>query len=243
MNTTLIKWDGTRVLYPNYKMNTDMITNITRSNNKGETFSVNVDLGTSLEVFAQVEASLRPYVEASPDINAFAVSPGNGGNPLKFTLTVWFEYTFNSESSFVDLLQLCGLSSPSSVTPALRFCKCFSAVRYNATTCLTQCHASNMFLTHPFNTKLAFVPCILGTALIFRFLSFGFLSFSFLSFSFSSFYHRHLLSLLIMITMTVIAIIRPATVIVKLLNVLLQALRLTGVYEFNSISFAVNTCL
>ena len=34
MNTTLIKWDGSRVLYPNYKMNTDMITNITRSNNK-----------------------------------------------------------------------------------------------------------------------------------------------------------------------------------------------------------------
>ena len=34
LNTTLIRWDGSRVLYPNYKMNTDMITNITRSNNK-----------------------------------------------------------------------------------------------------------------------------------------------------------------------------------------------------------------
>ena len=60
-------------------------------------FSVNVDLGTSLEVFAQIEGLLKPFVEASPDIGAFAVSPGNGGNPLKFTLTVWFEYTFNSE--------------------------------------------------------------------------------------------------------------------------------------------------
>ena len=97
LNTTLIKWDGSRVLYPNYKMNTDMIINITRSNNKGEVFSVNVDLCTSLEVFAQIEAVLKPHVEASADINAFAVSPGNGGNPLKFTMNVWWEYTFNSK--------------------------------------------------------------------------------------------------------------------------------------------------
>ncbi len=97
LNTTLIKWDGSRVLYPNYKMNTDMITNITRSNNKGEVFSVNVDFSTSLEVFAQIEALIKIHSEASPDINAIAVSPGNGGNPLKFTMNIWWEYTFNSK--------------------------------------------------------------------------------------------------------------------------------------------------
>jgi len=97
LNTTLIKWDGSRVLYPNYKMNTDMITNITRSNNKGEVFSVNVDFSTSLEVFAQIEALIKVHSEASPDINAIAVSPGNGGNPLKFTMNIWWEYTFNSK--------------------------------------------------------------------------------------------------------------------------------------------------
>ncbi len=97
LNTTLIKWDGSRVLYPNYKMNTDMITNITRSNNKGEVFSVNVDFSTSLEVFAQIEALIKVHSEASPDINAIAVSPGNAGNPLKFTMNIWWEYTFNSK--------------------------------------------------------------------------------------------------------------------------------------------------
>ncbi|KAA6420817.1 MAG: small conductance mechanosensitive ion channel family [Trebouxia sp. A1-2] len=96
LNTTLIKWDGSRVLYPNYKMNTDMITNITRSNNKGEVFSVNVDFSTSLEVFAQIEALIKIHSDASPDINAIAVSPGNGGNPLKFTMNIWWEYTFNT---------------------------------------------------------------------------------------------------------------------------------------------------
>ena len=98
LNTTLIKWDGSRVLYPNYKMNTDMIVNVTRSNNKGELFTVNVDLGTSLSVFEEIEKLIKLHSEPSPDINAIAVSPGNGGNPLKFTLVVWWEYSFNSES-------------------------------------------------------------------------------------------------------------------------------------------------
>ena len=104
LNTTLIKWDGSRVLYPNYKMNTDMITNITRSNNKGEVFSVNVDFSTSLEVFAQIEALIKIHSDASPDINAIAVSPGNAGNPLKFTMNIWWEYTFNSKSPCCVLL-------------------------------------------------------------------------------------------------------------------------------------------
>ena len=100
LNTTLIKWDGSRVLYPNYKMNTDMIVNVTRSNNKGELFTVNVDLGTSLSVFEEIEKLIKLHSEPSPDINAIAVSPGNSGNPLKFTLVVWWEYSFNSEPLF-----------------------------------------------------------------------------------------------------------------------------------------------
>lgn len=97
LNTTLIKWDGSRVLYPNYKMNTDMIVNITRSNNKGELFTCLIDIGTPLSVFEEVARLVMLHSEPSPDINAIAVSPGNGGNPLKFTLVVWWEYTFNSK--------------------------------------------------------------------------------------------------------------------------------------------------
>ncbi len=40
LNTTLMKWDGSCVLYPNAKMDTDMVLNINRSENKGEVFSV-----------------------------------------------------------------------------------------------------------------------------------------------------------------------------------------------------------
>lgn len=101
LNTTLIKWDGSRVLYPNYKMNTDMITNITRSYNKGEIFAVLVDMGTPLSVYEEVEKHIKLWSEPCPDINAVAVVPGNGGNPLKFTLTVWWEYTFNSKHSTI----------------------------------------------------------------------------------------------------------------------------------------------
>ena len=81
-------------------MNTDMIVNVTRSNNKGELFTVNVDLGTSLSVFEEIEKLIKLHSEPSPDINAIAVSPGNSGNPLKFTLVVWWEYSFNSEPLF-----------------------------------------------------------------------------------------------------------------------------------------------
>lgn len=85
------------MLYPNYKMNTDMITNITRSYNKGETFAVLVDMGIPLSVYEEVATQIKLWSEPCPDINAIAVVPGNAGNPLKFTLTVWWEYSFNSK--------------------------------------------------------------------------------------------------------------------------------------------------
>ena len=43
LNTTLIKWDGSCVLYPNAKMATDMVLNINRSEKKGEVFSVSLN--------------------------------------------------------------------------------------------------------------------------------------------------------------------------------------------------------
>ena len=98
LNTTLIKWDGSRVLYPNYKMNTDMIVNITRSNNKGELFTCLIDIGTPLSVFEEMLRLIKLHADPCPDISGCAVNPGNGGNPLKFTLVVWWEYSFNSES-------------------------------------------------------------------------------------------------------------------------------------------------
>ena len=40
MNTIFIKWDGSRILCPNAKLSIDMLTNVTRSQKKGESFKV-----------------------------------------------------------------------------------------------------------------------------------------------------------------------------------------------------------
>ena len=40
LSTALVRWDGSRIMYPNVKMSTDMLVNITRSGNKGDTFRV-----------------------------------------------------------------------------------------------------------------------------------------------------------------------------------------------------------
>ena len=38
--TSLVRWDGCRIMYPNSKMSTDQLINITRSGPKGDTFRV-----------------------------------------------------------------------------------------------------------------------------------------------------------------------------------------------------------
>ena len=40
LNTVLIKWDGHRIICPNAKLSTDLLINVTRSQQKGETFKV-----------------------------------------------------------------------------------------------------------------------------------------------------------------------------------------------------------
>ena len=154
LNTTLIKWDGSRVLYPNYKMNTDMITNITRSYNKGETFAVLVDMGTPLSMYEEVEKHIKLWSEPCPDINAVAVVPGNGGNPLKFTLTVWWEYTFNSKLLASRIC--CLLGAPRNdclMAPAFLFV----LKRWPPPTCLSVLHASGHFMA---NTTLSWAVCM-----------------------------------------------------------------------------------
>ena len=40
LNTTLVRWDGQRILYPNSKMAMDQLTNVSRSGKQGETIKV-----------------------------------------------------------------------------------------------------------------------------------------------------------------------------------------------------------
>ena len=40
MNTIFIRWDGHRILCPNSKLSADLLTNVTRSQKKGESYRV-----------------------------------------------------------------------------------------------------------------------------------------------------------------------------------------------------------
>lgn len=39
--TTFVKWDGSRIVFPNSYLFANMLTNMTRSSDKAETFKVN----------------------------------------------------------------------------------------------------------------------------------------------------------------------------------------------------------
>ena len=43
MNTIFIRWDGHRILCPNSKLSTDLFTNVTRSQKKGESYKASPD--------------------------------------------------------------------------------------------------------------------------------------------------------------------------------------------------------
>lgn len=60
MNTIFIKWDGSRILCPNAKLSVDMLTNVTRSQKKGETFKVGDSMYTSAVVSMHAD-SIHPF--------------------------------------------------------------------------------------------------------------------------------------------------------------------------------------
>ena len=57
-----------------------------------------VDIGTPCSVFEAVEVELKKFVSSNPDFSGgVAVAASNSANPMKFTLAVWYEFSFNSE--------------------------------------------------------------------------------------------------------------------------------------------------
>ena len=63
LSTALVRWDGSRIMYPNVKMSTDMLINITRSGNKGDTFRVSAPACSALEYhLSLVAACICPLV-------------------------------------------------------------------------------------------------------------------------------------------------------------------------------------
>ncbi|BDA50989.1 Mechanosensitive ion channel protein 4 [Coccomyxa sp. Obi] len=100
MNTIFIKWDGSRILCPNAKLSIDMLTNVTRSQKKGESFKVLVDIGTPSEVFDRMGEAIGNHVSANPQdfTGEYSVHANVGADPMKLAMVFWWSYCYNPTS-------------------------------------------------------------------------------------------------------------------------------------------------
>ncbi|KAK9845183.1 hypothetical protein WJX84_001954 [Apatococcus fuscideae] len=97
LNTTLTRYDGAKVVYPNPKMNADMVVNLNRSGNRNESIKILVDMATPLAVFDAIEKDMQEWVKTNADFSgALAVAASNTADPMKYTLVVWWEFSFNA---------------------------------------------------------------------------------------------------------------------------------------------------
>ena len=57
-----------------------------------------VDMATPLAVFDSIEKDLKDWVKTSQDFSgALAVCASNTADSMKYTLVVWWEFSFNGE--------------------------------------------------------------------------------------------------------------------------------------------------
>ncbi|KAL4448058.1 hypothetical protein ABPG75_005277 [Micractinium tetrahymenae] len=93
--TVLNNSNNARVWYPNEKIRLVPLTNLTNSRNKGESFKVLVDIGTSAAVLEQLKAAAEGIIKANPkEFNgACSVNLKEGGGPLKMMISVYWEFS------------------------------------------------------------------------------------------------------------------------------------------------------
>ena len=59
-----------------------------------------VDMATPLAVFDAIEKDMQEWVKTNADFSgALAVAASNTADPMKYTLVVWWEFSFNGERS------------------------------------------------------------------------------------------------------------------------------------------------
>ncbi|KAK9815600.1 hypothetical protein WJX72_006571 [[Myrmecia] bisecta] len=94
VSTVIKQWNGTRIWYPNSKLIAMPIINITRSDNKWESFMVYLDYNTPPPVFDMIKARVQEFLEGRPAefsgaMSCFVVACSD---PMKIQLGVYFEY-------------------------------------------------------------------------------------------------------------------------------------------------------
>ena len=96
LHTRLQRWDGVRLWYPNARLAADPVANVSRSAPRWEGLRVAIDAATPAAaidaVGAVVAAHLRGPVGRGEFTGDHLVVTNFAGDPLKFTLCVWWEY-------------------------------------------------------------------------------------------------------------------------------------------------------
>ncbi|KAI3428453.1 hypothetical protein D9Q98_007280 [Chlorella vulgaris] len=97
LNTVLSRWDGGRIYFPNSRLNTEQLLNLSRSSNKGETLKLSLDLSTSLEIVEMLRASVEDHVKGNPTdfSGASSVNVRALGDPMKLAIGIYYEYSHN----------------------------------------------------------------------------------------------------------------------------------------------------
>lgn len=93
------RWDGARMWYPNELLNTNTITNVSRTDSQCQWFKVLVDVSTPASACAHVREVLRVWVnerpaDLKPDPAVGFWAPS--ADPMKVYLAVYFDWNFNA---------------------------------------------------------------------------------------------------------------------------------------------------
>ena len=72
-----------------------------------------VDMATPLSVFDAIEKDMLAWVKTQPEFSgALAVCASNTADPMKYTLVVWWEFSFNGALPIMAALHMQGLLPP-----------------------------------------------------------------------------------------------------------------------------------
>ncbi|KAK9844135.1 hypothetical protein WJX81_005562 [Elliptochloris bilobata] len=100
--TTLLRWDGVKIWYPNAKLLLEPVMNVARSNNRWEGFKALVDIITPASVFEAVDAAVTAHMKSEKAATEFTgehICVANfATDPQKVTLCVWWEFSHPGEN-------------------------------------------------------------------------------------------------------------------------------------------------
>lgn len=96
LHTRLQRWDGVRLWYPNARLAADPVANVSRSAPRWEGLKVAIDAATPSSAIDAVGAAVAAHLRGPTGRGEFTgdhlVVANYAGDPLKFTLCVWWEY-------------------------------------------------------------------------------------------------------------------------------------------------------